>query len=37
MTWGVLLARFIRGLLVHKIRFGTDDATALIGHVSLQC
>jgi hypothetical protein len=29
ITVGVVVARFVRGLVVHKIKFGADDAAAL--------
>lgn len=34
ITLGVTLARFIRGVIVHKTKFGADDAAALAGAVS---
>lgn len=33
ITWGVLIARFVRGSIIHKIQFGPDDATAFAAHV----
>lgn len=33
ITLGVTLARFIRGVIVHKTKFGSDDAAALAGTV----
>ncbi|KAH7084428.1 hypothetical protein FB567DRAFT_604277 [Paraphoma chrysanthemicola] len=34
ITLGVVIARFVRGLLVHKVKFGADDATALAAHIT---
>jgi hypothetical protein len=36
MTCGIVIARFIRGLLLHKIKFGADDKSALASIVSDQ-
>jgi hypothetical protein len=36
ITFGVIIARFVRGLIIHKIKFGADDATALAAHVRSQ-
>lgn len=33
ITFGVAIARFVRGLVIHKIKFGGDDAAALAGSV----
>ena len=33
ITLGVTLARFLRGVLIHKTKFGSDDAAALAGTV----
>lgn len=33
ITWSILIARFVRGSVIHKIQFGLDDATAFVGHV----
>lgn len=29
VTSGVVVARFVRGLLIHKVKFGADDKSAL--------
>lgn len=34
MTVIVVVVRFVRGLIIHKSRFGYDDATTLMGTVS---
>lgn len=33
MTSGVVVARFVRGLLIHKVKFGADDNSALASMV----
>ncbi|KAH8725650.1 hypothetical protein GQ44DRAFT_826452 [Phaeosphaeriaceae sp. PMI808] len=33
VTLGIVITRFVRGLLIHKTAFGEDDATALAGHI----
>ncbi|KAH7072140.1 hypothetical protein BKA63DRAFT_534944 [Paraphoma chrysanthemicola] len=34
ITLGVVIARFVRGLLIHKVKFGADDAAALAAHIT---
>jgi len=33
ITWGILIARFVRGLFLHRILFGADDVMALAGNI----
>lgn len=35
ITIGVALARFVLGLIVHKIEFGADNTTIFVGTVGL--
>jgi hypothetical protein len=37
ITSGIVLARLIRGLFVHKIKFGLDDTSALASIVKTIC
>lgn len=32
-TLGIVIARFIRGTWIHKVRFGKDDAASLAASV----